>query len=194
MVRTDQRGDPRTMVGPLLGFLIFEKTANGDGFIGALMVTDNRGYPLEFRATTPVRPSLVQRTLYGSRLDHYVGVELCGQELVKESQRKPRIVLVPDVSLLDLADNVDKDVVAIWRAGESLKVEDEAAPGLRGTLAHHPSGVQPMVYQARLQDEADENDSLAQIEECAARFDLVEAFERMRTALELLAKEDGRYT
>ena len=62
--------------GPLLGFMTVEATPKNDGFISAMMVTDSRGYPLEFRATTPVRPSLVQKTLYGKQLEHYVGVEL----------------------------------------------------------------------------------------------------------------------
>jgi hypothetical protein len=177
----------------LLGFLVFEKTAKEDGFIGALMVTDNRGYPLEFRATTPVKPSLVQKTLYGGQLEHYVGVELCGQALLRESQRKPKIILVPDRALLDVGDNVDVDIVAIWRAGESLKVEDEAVSGSRGTIRPSDSGRQPMVYEAHFSNEAHQSESLTHIEQCAGRFDLVEAFERMRTALELLAKEDSRY-
>lgn len=47
---------------PLLGFLVMEKTTREDGDITALMITDNRGYPLEFKATTPVCPSLAQKT------------------------------------------------------------------------------------------------------------------------------------
>src|SRR3990170_575214 len=102
------------VVGSLLGFMVLERTAKEDGYVAALMVTDNRGYPLEFRATTPVRPSLVQRTLYGKSLEHYVGVELCGKTLVQQSSRKPKTILVPERQLLDIAAEVEPDIVAIW--------------------------------------------------------------------------------
>lgn len=182
----------RPTSGSLLGFLVVERTAKDDGFIAAVMVTDNRGYPLEFRATTPVRPSLVQRTLYGKQLEQYVGVELCGKTLVQQSSRKPKTILVPERRLLDIAHEVEPDIVAIWRAGEVLQVEDEdAAAATRGTIK--PSGFQALVYEGRFADAEGEREAIAQLEDCATRFDLVEAFERMRAALELLAKEDPRY-
>lgn len=180
--------------GPLLGFLVVEKTAKDDGYIAALMVTDNRGYPLEFRATTPVRPSLVQRTLYGGQLEHYVGVELCGQTLIRQSSRKPRTILVSDRQLLDIADEVEQDMAAIWRAGEALKVEEEDADAAsRGTIKSSGSQVQPLVYEGRFKDPDSEKEMIAYLEDCAGRFDLAEAFDRMRAALQLLAKEDSRY-
>lgn len=183
-----------TEAGPLLGFLVLEKTEKEDGFIAALMVTDNRGYPLEFRATTPVRPSLVQRTLYGAQLEHYVGVELCGKSLVQQSARKPATVLVPDRSLLDIADEVSINMLAIWRAGEALKVEDETEDSeRRGTIKPPGPASQPLVYEGRFSQREREPATIAYLELCAERFDLVEAFQRMRTALQLLAKEDPRY-
>ena len=182
---------PKTASGPLLGFLTVEDVDDGDSFIAAWMVTDGRGYPLEFRATTPVRPSLVQKTLYGAKLEHYIGIELCGQQLIQQSQRKPALVLVPETWLLDLADAVEVDMAAIWRAGESLKAdEEETDRGVRGTVSGANSSV---VYQMKLADSSLEGDRLEQLEQCASSFDVVEAFERMRTALELLAKEDPRY-
>lgn len=179
---------------PLLGFLVVENTLMEDGFIAALMVTDSRGFPLEFRATTPVRPSLVQRTLYGGQLDHYVGVELCGKTLVEQASRKPSIIMVPERRLLDVADQAEIDMVAVWRAGEALKVEEEGAPSIsRGTIKPSGSPFQPLIYEAHLADREHEGKTIAYLEECATRFDLVEAFERMRAALQLLAKEDPRY-
>ncbi len=177
----------------MIGFLISEKTPGGDGLVTAMMVTDNKGYPLEFKATTPVKPSLVQRTLYGGQLEHYVNVELCGKTLVKQSSRKPSIILVPMIQLLDIADEIDINMVAIWRAGETLKVEDEKAEKPRGTIRPNISSFQPVVYEGRFRDVDSEKDVVSFLQECTEHFDLVEAFERMRAALKLLAKEDSRY-
>lgn len=182
---------PKTASVPLVGFLTVEDVDDGDSFIAAWMVTDGRGYPLEFRATTPVRPSLVQKTLYGAKLEHYIGVELCGRQLIQQSQRKPGLVLVPETWLLELADAVEVDMAAIWRAGETLKTdEEEAEHGIRGTVSGANSS---LVYRMKLADSSQEGDRLKQLELCASSFDLAEAFARMRTALQLLAKEDPRY-
>ncbi len=186
--------DKQSEVLPLLGFFVVEDTEGGSGFIAALMVTDHRGYPLEFKATTPVKPTLVQRTLYGGQLDHYVAVELCGKTLVQQSSRKPRTILVPDILFLDIAEQAAVDMVAVWRAGETLKVEtDERGLAYRGTITPSGSPFQPLVYEARFADSQTEQDTIAYLEQCATRFDLAEAFERMRAALSLLAREDARY-
>lgn len=177
----------------IVGFLVVEKTTTEDGYIAALMVTDNRGYPLELKASTPIRPSLVQKTLYGSQLEHYIGVELCGKTLIQQAARKTRLILVPESQLLDISNQVNVNMVAVWRAGESIKVEDEAESASRGTIKPTTSTFKPIVYEGRFIDDANEKESLEFLYQCADRFDLVEAFERIRSALKLLAKEDSRY-
>ena len=177
---------------PMLGFMVFEKTGDGDGFVSAMMVTDSRGYPLEFRATTPVKPTLVQRTLYGSQIQHYVAIELCGAELIRKSQRKPRLTLVPEPWLLDIAGKTGTNMMALWRAGESLRVEAQASSDDRGTLQTDP-GASALIYEKRFQTESDEGEMLRLVATCAKGFHLLEAFGRMRAAIELLAKEDKRY-
>jgi hypothetical protein len=178
----------------MLGFLVVEKTTKAEGYVAALMITDERGYPLEFRATTPIRPSLVQRTLYGKQMEHYVGVELCGKTLVQQSSRKPKVFLVPNHVLLDIANEAGVNTVAIWHAGESLKVEEKEDTVSRGTIsASASSSYQPLVYEGRFNQTTDQRDILAFLQSCTERFDLVEAFDRMRAALQLLAKEDSRY-
>src|SRR5712691_10914940 len=97
----------------LLGFLILEGTEDGQGLVGAFMVTDERGYPLEFRATTAVRPTAVQRALYGDSLEPYVGTEIVGNRLIQNAQRQPSSVLVPDTRLLDIQNTSRCQVVAI---------------------------------------------------------------------------------
>ena len=178
---------------PIVGFLVVEKTAVGDGYIAALMVTDNRGYPLEFKASTPIRPSLVQKTLYGGQLEHFIGVELCGKTLIQQAARKTKLILVPDRHLLDIADQVNVNMIALWRAGESIKLEDELKGVSRGTIKPTSSTFQSVVYEGRFIDDTNEKEVIAFLQECANRFDLVEAFERIRSALKLLAKEDPRY-
>ena len=184
---------PRPPQGPLLGFLVFEQTANNDGFIAALMATDTRGYPLEFRATTPVRPSSVQKTLYGGRLEHYVGVELCGRPLIEQAQNKFEAVLVPYAWMLDISNELDQSIVAVWRAGSAITVEEGDVSAI-GTIPSPSNDQEPLVYQGRFTDEESKGRIVSLMEECGTQFDLLEVFTRMRAALELLGKEDSRYS
>ncbi|MFC1872596.1 hypothetical protein ACFLYV_02625 [Chloroflexota bacterium] len=176
---------------PMIGFLTMERTINDDGYITAIMITDNRGYPLEFKATSPVRPSLVQKTLYGNRLEHYIGVELCGKQLIQQSQRKPKLILIPNKSLLDVAEKVDVDVLAIWRAGEKIKLDEESDVLHKGTLKS--TSFQSLIYEGHFKDETAHKEGVTFLQGMANQFDLLEAFERMRAALQLLAKEDSKY-
>jgi len=177
---------------PMIGFLIMEKTTREDGLITALMITDNKGYPLEFKATTPVRPSLVQKTLYGDKLEHYVGVELCGKQLVRQTGRKPKLIVIPETKLLDISDATDNDIVAIWRSGESIRVEENPDDLKKGTIKS--TAFQTIVYEGRFKDDSSKKEAVTFLQVCSNNFDLIEAFERMRAALQLLAKEDSRYS
>ena len=48
-----------------LSFLTIEKTENKGGYLGAILITDTRGVPIEFRCTYPIKPTLIQKPLYG---------------------------------------------------------------------------------------------------------------------------------
>jgi len=175
-----------------LTFLTVEKTEDGEGYIGALMVTDDHGFPLEFRATTPVRPTAVQKVLYGATLETYVGVELCGRKLLQECQRKAPIVLVPNATLLNLHSS-SALVLTIRRAGEAIKIETEpdgSPTTVEGRLAS--GSFQPVVYDARVSTD-EMREALPLLERCFREFDLVETFERIRNALKVLAQEDSQY-
>ena len=62
-----------------IGFLqLFEAE---DSYIGAILLTDLDSVPVEFRVTLPVRPTSIQRTLYGRALAPYIGVEFGRAEM-----------------------------------------------------------------------------------------------------------------
>ena len=54
-------------------------------FRGASLVVDQRGIPMDFRYTDPIRLSRLERILYGSALDVYLREELILQSLLEFS-------------------------------------------------------------------------------------------------------------
>jgi hypothetical protein len=105
-----------------IGFLALLTTNAKDGFIGALLVTDDHGIPQEFRCTHAVKPTLVQRSLYGDTLEPHIGVNLCGTPLLKALQRKPSLVLVRTEYMLEVRSTADCPTVLASRVGDAIEV------------------------------------------------------------------------
>lgn len=71
-----------------------------NGYIGAILITDFKGFPLEFRYTDPIYPTKIQQTLYGSGLDKYIKVDVILDSLIKVFSHKLQVLIVQDDDLL----------------------------------------------------------------------------------------------
>lgn len=70
------------------------------GFVGGVLVTDFRTIPLEFTYVSPIRPTTMQRVLYGKTLDEYVMVDAISKKLIEGLAHKPDIVFVDNLNML----------------------------------------------------------------------------------------------
>lgn len=75
--------------GLRLAFLSRASFDNGLVSHGGILVTDGETKPLEFRCTSPIRPSSLQKVLYGKTLDGHMALELIGLPLIKRLSEKP---------------------------------------------------------------------------------------------------------
>ena len=175
-----------------IGFLTLEQTKQKDGYIGAILVTDSRGVPVDFRATHPVKPSAVQKTLYGDALEPYVALELCGKQLLQAVRTKPDLLIVNRPDLLDIHRSAKCPVALLRRAGETFEVQADGRPG--GSRIDSPSGrFQPLAMDLPPGAAADQ-DRIQQLVEAAFNHaDLLEPFERIAKALEVLATQDAAF-
>ena len=179
-----------------LGFYSLNETKSDDGYLGALLITDQLGRPLEFRVTYPVKPSAFQRPLYGDTLQPYIGTELCGKQLLRNPDHTPEILLVSADILLGVRDFVAYPVVYVKRAGDSIEVDVEGLgrPGLAKQDVHSPSGrFQPVTIRTTPAHEDDLARALTLLEEAFSSVDLVEPFQRIAQAVDRLATEDARF-
>ncbi len=74
------------------------------GYLGGALVADEYGLPAEFRHTLPVRPTRLQRAIYGDALDRYIRSVVVAQRLVAALEHRPAIVLVADPTLLSAGE------------------------------------------------------------------------------------------
>lgn len=177
----------------LLGFLTIQTIDDDAGYIGSAMVTDQNGYPLEFRVLTPVKPTALQKVLFGQGLEQYIGIEMCGKKLVQGIQRKPSVLLTDRKDLLGLDGHFSGSILLLRRVGEGVTARIDPASTLEeGRLEGTSAGFQPIVWQGNLTS-GNKDELLAFLSQCLYNFDLIEVFKRMQTAVELLSNSDPRY-
>ncbi len=177
-----------------LGFLSLNRTESEDGYLGALLVTDANGLPLEFRVTHPVKPTAIQRPLYGDSLEPYIGATLCGKQLFAASERKPQVIIVGSEFMLDVREEVTVPVVLAREAGQAIEIPVEGHDGRpKSRLLPVAGAFKPLMISAHSLD-ADIFDEIRNhLEDLSAHLDLLEPFKRIEEALKVLAKQDKRF-
>jgi hypothetical protein len=76
-------------------------SSSAKGYLGAILITDYKGFPLEFRYTDPIVPTKIQQTLYGEGLEKYLKVDVITDSLVKALTEGISVLFVQDEDLLE---------------------------------------------------------------------------------------------
>ncbi|MBC7230648.1 MAG: hypothetical protein H5T74_09705 [Actinobacteria bacterium] len=180
----------------LIGFLTLLSAPDDGGYLGALLVTDKGGIPAEFRCTLPVKPNAIQKPLYGEKLEPYIGVELCGLPLLQSISNTPSLIIVNKEYLLKIRENISYPLVFIGRAGEVIEVEqaDGSGKGLsRFRVTCNTGRFQPIVCSPHPDFEQDQEMSMNFIGSVFSHLDLLEPFERIERAIEVLREKEQRF-
>lgn len=175
-----------------LAFLGYLSSSEGQSLRGGMLVTDEVGKPLEFRCTSPVRPTQIQRMLYGKSLIPHVTIDLMGVPLLRTLREKPVAIFVRDPVLLDLRTKINLPVVHLRRQGESFSLSPEE----KGTVTAKPlvvecsSGRFEAVVATSHRNYVPELESLREsLSVVFANLDLLEPFERVTKALQEIERQ-----
>lgn len=106
--REPSRATNGTVDAATLGYLICPQTAD-KGFAGALLVTDERTRPLHFAFVSPVRPTGMQRLLYGATLNGHIKIDVIGAKLLTSG-----LSIVPSVLFVDSDDLIEIRRLVKW--------------------------------------------------------------------------------
>ena len=182
--------------GTKIGFLTVRQLEDGS-YRAGLRVTDERGKPLELRATDALRPDRIQALVYGDTLVPTIAQDLCGQPLIDSLSERPDIIVVDHETFLPL-HNDDRPVVYIRRTGQELEVDvgsnvDPQERRSEEVLRPVAGKFEPVVLEfARgIEDEARQllRSKFARLFEA---FDLVEPFDRVAKALDMLHEQQSK--
>lgn len=166
------------MAGLKIGFLASFRFENEAVVRGAVLVTDEHTKPVEFRVTSPVRPTSFQRTLYGDVLQEHILVELVGVPLLSALKESPSVVIVRDPLFLGVNSKQDIPVVRLYR-------EDEvSAGGDSNPEPLHAAGgkYDPVFMETSRQNEGLLPEIRKSLAEVFGQRNLLEPFDRIKTA------------
>ena len=159
----------------VLAYLTCPKDPSNN-FLGAVLITDARSRPLHFGFVTPVRPTTMQRLLYGSTLAEHVRVDVITRKLWSDG-----IPVIPDVVFVD-----DQAMLAARRTVgiPTAHLTRETGPALATNLS---------TIRYFTGDNRDDEQAVGQIVAMLdGTIDLLDPFRRIGDALkEALKAKDG---
>ncbi len=182
-----------------IGFLQVSEIAP-DSYLGAILVTKLNSVPVEFRVTLPVKPTSIQKSLYGESMVPYIGTELCGTQLLEAITHNPEVVFVSPKYMLGVRPNSAAPIIYVFEADQSHKTKvgemdqvatDQNAPVKSWQLSG--SNNQPITLSTAFNFAEDYEITKDLIAELALKFDLLEPFTRINRAIDVLAEQDQRF-
>lgn len=173
-----------------LGYIIIE---GSETLIrGAALVTDAKGFPVDFVRTEPLRPDQLARILYGESFGKYAKEKLILESLLDAVETDPQLWICNDIDILTpLRENSriktvlldESPHVPLDAAGHIEATADpgvfliQAEPNGNPLRAQFPQGVRPEEVQQ----------TAAVLTEAAATMNVLEPFTRLGKAINFLA-------
>lgn len=177
----------------LIGYLTIESKDNY--FRGAALVTDQRGIPADFRYTEPVRPTKLERILYGGALDIYLREEVILDNLLGAIEAKPSMWLVDSEELVKPVQKISKLPAIAMESSQRSPLEQSGQyepTGEKGVFIFQADNISAplrlIVSDENVSKIAQFTQSLQAI---AEDMELMEPFARMSKAIETVAESEA---
>lgn len=169
-------------------------SSSTSGYMGAILITDYKGFPLEFRYTDPIIPTKIQQVLYGDGIEKYIKLDVITDSLMKALSGKFSILLVQDDDMLEFKS----ESIVLIRVS-STKLPPLSQPGelskvkkseflLQTSLANSPVRLQ---FSSYFNCEGEQFQSvITTLTEAGDFMDVDEPIGRVYKTLELICNQD----
>ena len=141
------------------------------GYSGGLLVLSDRGKPIEFHCTAPVRENRAQKILYGSTYRRFIYLDQIASSLIAKLNRSPDIFITDASELNGISEQVAAPVVYL------VNTSDEASDQLGQTIGD-------VVTNVCSEDLQQQHDATLWCQQFAAQLPLDEPLERIRQAID----------
>lgn len=173
-----------------LGYMVIEGTETM--IRGAALITDAKGFPIDFARTEPLRPDHLARILYGESFGKYAKEKLILESLLDAVEIQPQLWICKDSDLLSPIKTQGKILTVLLEESSHAPldatghIESAPEPGVF-MIQVLPNGA-PLRAQFLQNVRPEEVQQAAAILSFAATsMDILEPFDRLEKALNFLA-------
>ncbi|MEI8377579.1 MAG: hypothetical protein WCF95_03485 [bacterium] len=175
-----------------LAYLITKQIASG-GFLGAILICDTKGFPVEFRYTEPIIPTKIQKVLYGNNLEKYLKVDVILDSLLKVLSSNYDILIVSDDVLLEYKEA--KNILKMSTTQNPILSKDDKIQKINNNecLIRIPLSEQPirLLFQKDFNCEGEPFDGIvAALLEMGESIDISEPLSRVQKSIDLICKRE----
>jgi hypothetical protein len=178
----------------LIGYITVD--AHENYFRGAALVTDSRGIPTDFRYTEPVRPTRLERILYGSALDIYLKEDIILDNLISAVETKPSLWLLENEDLIAPVQKLSKlPAIAVEMSARSpLEQSGQCEPtGEEGVFMLQADNISAPIRLTLSPENAPKISQFARILTASAEeMELMEPFSRVARALDAVFESESK--
>lgn len=173
-----------------LAYICIEEFEHGQALRGAALVTDAATEPVEFRCTSAIRPTLLQRTLWGKRLDGYIASRLVGKPLLDALSNSVALVVVRKPEFVELRTLIGIPLVQLLKNQElSMASPVSSATDNDDILQSAGGQFEPIVLKVHRQHPDDRKSASDVLAEAFRLHNVLEPFERIKNALDLVHQQ-----
>jgi len=162
----------------------------GDAVRGAALLTDLLTEPVEFRCTSDVRPTKLQKTLWGERLTGHVATHLVGKPLLDALNVPPVLVVVRKPEFVELRALIDVPLIQLLRKEELSMASPLTSSDGDGEPLEMDEHIEPLIIRAHRQFQADIEAARHFLDGAFRSVSLLEPFDRIETSLAIVHQQD----
>jgi len=170
---------PKDQPGLRFGYVVIVEGPD-NGYRGGYLCTDHHGVPIDFWHTTAVKPTRIQELLYGAALKPQLFGKHIAASLLGRADASPTLLLVDDEATFEGLQDEQQVLVRVQACtGGTIAEQDEHS-------AHVQVGPHDVLLSWRPRD----HQTVEQLLPSLRAVDLLEPFERIRTALRELSSTE----
>lgn len=155
---------------------------NSEIFLGGLLKTDLLGIPVDFKYVEPIKPTKLQKILYGKSLEHFINFELISKNLLNEVSENS-LVFVDDLLIFEFHEKENVVFLSLFKDKVELPDKDQRIIEFKKNENEYLVMLGNLNY--RLKFKAQPSEELQNlIIEATENFELLEPFSRISEALE----------
>jgi hypothetical protein len=171
-----------------IGYLTLLNHNTSGSFIGASLILDINGIPLEFKCTQSLKPTMLQKALYGDRLVPYIGAEVFGRSILASLSNLPNLVIVDREYLLELQPHTGFLIVFVSKDNDLSDFPNaENITQLRFSSGYMCKFLSP----ERLNLTTDQ--VLEMLELISSKMDILEPFKRIAASVEVIGQSESQF-